>query len=89
VFLEIRAEVSLYPIESDDADEVINTAISCLDDEDIDVDYEVGEVSTQIKGEPDQVWAGIRQIFESAISQGGEVAMVVTVTNSSIEPEYD
>ncbi|WP_082725902.1 YkoF family thiamine/hydroxymethylpyrimidine-binding protein [Limnochorda pilosa] len=77
----ITAQVSLYPVESDDPDEVVNLSLQGLADH--GVHWQVGPVSTEIQGEPEQVWGAIRSLFDQALAQGaGEVSMVVTVTNA-------
>lgn len=76
----IRAQVSLYPTESVDADHVINQSIQCLDA--MYLEYHVGPVSTELVGYPEEVWRGLRRMFEEATTRGGEVSMVVTITNS-------
>lgn len=77
----ITAQVSLYPIESVDADYVINESIqSGL--EGADLEYEVGPVSTEVSGPPEEVWRALRRMFDEATIRSGEVAMSVTLTNA-------
>lgn len=76
----IRAQVALYPLESVDADHVINQSIESLNASGLE--FQVGPVSTELMGQPEQVWRGLRQLFDEATIRGGEVSMVVTVTNS-------
>lgn len=76
----IRAQVSLYPTESVDADHVVNQSIRTLDT--TNLEYHVGPVSTELVGHSEEVWRGLRQMFDEATTRGGEVSMVVTVTNS-------
>lgn len=78
--LMITAQVSLYPVESDDADGVITQSLQSL--EGAGVQWEVGPVSTEIHGTPDQVWQALRSLFDQALAQSGELAMVVTLTNA-------
>ncbi|HHT26723.1 MAG TPA: hypothetical protein GXZ82_05695 [Firmicutes bacterium] len=78
----ILAQVSLYPIEAADADAVINASIAELDGEDIQ--YSVGPVSTHIQGDPTEVFAALQTLFERATAAGGEVSMVVTITNAEV-----
>lgn len=78
--MNLRAEVSLYPTESVDADHVINQSVQQL--EGAAVDYNVGPVSTELVGRPEDVWAGLRRMYDEALIRGGEVSMVVTLTNS-------
>lgn len=79
--MHIKAEVSLYPTESVDADHVINQSIeSSLASGDLD--YEVGPVSTEIGGSSEEVWRALRSMFDEATLRGGEVSMSVTLTNA-------
>lgn len=75
----IAAEVSLYPIEAKDADTVINTCLAELTKSGLDCT--TNEVSTHVHGESEALWKGLQALFETATKQGGEVSMVVTVTN--------
>lgn len=77
----ILAQVSVYPIESRDADEVIKASVAQLGGE--AVDYSVGPISTELRGEPDQVFAALHRLFARACHDGGEVSMVATVTNAT------
>lgn len=78
--MHITAQVSLYPTESVDADHVINQAIeSSLAN--IDVDYVVGPVSTEVAGTPEDVWLALRNMYNEAVVRGGEVSMSITVSN--------
>jgi uncharacterized protein YqgV (UPF0045/DUF77 family) len=78
----ISVEVALYPQDSSDSDSVINSSLQALGDKGLR--YDVGPVSTFFAGSSDQVWEGLRTLFEAAESQGREVAMVATVTNSQV-----
>jgi uncharacterized protein YqgV (UPF0045/DUF77 family) len=78
----IYAQVSLYPIEATDADAVINASIAELAEGDLQ--YSVGPVSTQIQGEPAEVFAALQTLFDRATATGGEVSMVATITNSTV-----
>lgn len=78
----IRAQVSLYPIEAADADAVINQSVEALKEQ--QTLHQVGPVSTSLSGTPDEVWQGLRQMFERAMAQGGEVSLVATVTNAQV-----
>lgn len=79
--VNLRAEVSLYPTESVDADHVINQSIERL--RELPVEYEVGPVSTELRGRPEDVWASLRRMYEEASIRGGEVSMVITLTNAA------
>lgn len=78
----IHVQASLYPLESRDADAVINRSIQVLKDQ--GVRCHVGPVSTEFSGDPDLVWQSLRAAYEAALAEGGEVAMSVTITNSQV-----
>lgn len=73
------AEVSIYPQKTNNASQVITSAIQTLSQENIQ--YKVGSLSTHIDGNDEQVWNGIKKVFNEA-QNSGEVSMVVTISNS-------
>jgi uncharacterized protein YqgV (UPF0045/DUF77 family) len=76
----ICAEVSLYPLKTDQASNVISSSIDALGEQ--GVEYSVGSISTHLHGSEEQIWASLQQMFRNA--QGsGEVSMVVTITNAA------
>jgi uncharacterized protein YqgV (UPF0045/DUF77 family) len=76
----ICAEVSLYPLKTDQASSVISSSIDALSDRGIE--YSVGSISTHLQGSEEQVWSSLQEMFRNA--QGsGEVSMVVTITNAA------
>ncbi|BCV22213.1 YkoF family thiamine/hydroxymethylpyrimidine-binding protein [Moorella sp. Hama-1] len=76
----LSAEVSLYPQKTTRASEIINESLQSLAQQ--GVNYQVGPISTEIHGSEEQVWSGIRSLFNKA-SSAGEVNMVVTFSNSA------
>ena len=74
------AEVSIYPQKTNNASQIITSAIQTLSQE--KVEYKVGSLSTHIDGNDEQVWAGIKKAFDEA-QNAGEVSMVVTISNSA------
>lgn len=77
----IHAEVTLYPQKTTSSSQVINNSIDTLKGE--NVDYKTGSMSTHIHGTGDEVFRALKTVFSKAESQGVEVSMVVTVTNSA------
>lgn len=78
--MNITAQVALYPMESVDPDHVINKAIEhAVAGGELEV--EVGPVSTQISGAPEDVWRALRKLYEEACVRAGEVAMSVNLSN--------
>lgn len=77
----IHAEIALYPQKTTNASQVINTSIDSLKGE--NVDYKVGPINTHIHGTEDEVFKALRVLFDKAQSQGVEVSVVTTITNSA------
>jgi uncharacterized protein YqgV (UPF0045/DUF77 family) len=77
----IHAEVAIYPQKTTNASQVINNSIMSLKDQ--NVDYKVGSINTHFHGTDDEVFKALRAMFEKAQSQGVEVSMVTTITNSA------
>ncbi|NLM25239.1 MAG: hypothetical protein GX208_03855 [Firmicutes bacterium] len=76
----ISAEVSLYPVETLDSDQVIMDSLKSITE--YDLNYDIGSLSTHLRGDKEQVWSGIRAIHEKALATGHEVVMVVTISNA-------
>ena len=74
------AEISIYPKKTTNASQVITSSIEKLKAQNIS--YKVGSISTHVDGSEEQVWAGIRSVFDEA-KKAGEVDMVLTISNSS------
>lgn len=77
----IHAEVALYPQKTTNASEVINNSITALKNQ--NMDYKVGPINTHIHGTEDEIFKALKEMFDSAQSQGVEVSMVATITNSA------
>ncbi len=73
------AEVSLYPQKTNNASQVINSAIQSLTGQTLE--YKVGSLSTHIHGTDEQVWTGMKQLYEQA-KNSGEISMVITMSNA-------
>lgn len=76
----ITAEVSLYPLKTTNATQIINNSLESLKQQNLQP--EVGPISTRLQGTDEEVWIGLRTMFDRAKSQG-EVNMVVTVVNNA------
>ncbi|HHV99756.1 MAG TPA: hypothetical protein GXX36_09325 [Clostridiaceae bacterium] len=77
----ITAEVSIYPLKTNDSTDVINSSIGVLNNK--NVNYSVNSMSTILKGEKDEVFASLSNMFDEAQKKGGEISMVVTVSNAA------
>ncbi len=73
------AEVSIYPQKTNNASQIIDNAIGKLTQQNIEV--KVGSLSTHIDGNDNQVWTGIKALFDEA-QNSGEVSMVLTISNA-------
>lgn len=76
----MRVQASVFPIESQNPDDVIKGSIEALRRQGLEC--QVGPISTEITGDPEKIWQGLKDAFETAVSQSGEVSMTVTFTNS-------
>lgn len=77
----IHAELAVYPQKTTNASQVINASIGALRGG--NVDFKVGSMNTHVHGTEDEVFGALKSVFREAESQGVEVSMVVTVTNSA------
>lgn len=73
------AEVSIYPQKTTNASQIIDNALNKLSQQNLQ--YKVGSLSTHIDGNDEQVWAGLKTLFNEA-KNSGEVSMVLTISNS-------
>ncbi|ADL07019.1 YkoF family thiamine/hydroxymethylpyrimidine-binding protein [Thermosediminibacter oceani] len=76
----ISCEVSIYPMETQNSDQVINQALASIKDK--GVTCQVGTISTYISGPPEKVWECIRTLYDAASARSKELSMVVTISNS-------
>lgn len=77
----ITAEVAVYPLKTSDATNVINNSINTLQNS--DVGYTVDSMNTKITGTKEQIFDSLNKIFTEAENSGGEINMVVTLSNSA------
>lgn len=77
----ITAEVAVYPLKTSDATNVINNSINTLQNS--DVSYTVDSMNTKITGTKEQIFDSLNTIFTEAENNGGEINMVVTLSNSA------
>jgi uncharacterized protein YqgV (UPF0045/DUF77 family) len=82
VHIMLLAQVALYPIEAENADQVINASLGELNDNNA-VNFAVGPVNTEMQGEAEEIFSALQRLFERACRDGtGEVSMVATITNA-------
>lgn len=77
----ITAEVAVYPLKTSKASEVIRDSIKTLTNKNIE--YSVSPVNTEICGTEKEVFQCLEQMYNTAEKSGGEVNMVVTISNST------
>ncbi|TYQ14947.1 UNVERIFIED_CONTAM: hypothetical protein Cloal_1345 [Acetivibrio alkalicellulosi] len=77
----ISAEVAIYPLKTQNASGVINSSINML--KDTNVNYSVNSTNTKLTGSKEEVFQSLQSMFDEAESRGGEINMVVTLSNSN------
>ncbi len=77
----ITAEVSLYPVETTESDEVVMDSLKALEGQQLQ--YDIGSLSTHLRGETDEVWNALRSLHQRTQATDYEVVMVVTISNST------
>jgi uncharacterized protein YqgV (UPF0045/DUF77 family) len=77
----MNAEVAIYPLKTDHATSVIDNSINALRDS--NVNYHVNSMNTRLTGTKAEIFRSLESMFTEAENSGGEVSMVVTITNAS------
>lgn len=77
--MTISAQISVYPLRQAELSPAVEAVRRGLESEGIDA--EVGPMSTLAVGEVSRLFEALRKGFEGA-ARGGQVAMVVTVSNA-------
>ena len=78
----LTCEVSLMPLETANSDEIVNQAVAAL--KKTGVKHEVGNQSTYLYSEnPDDIWKGIKAIYQEAENGGTEFSMVINLSNNT------
>lgn len=77
----ITAEVAIYPMKTENASDVINSSINTLSRN--DVEYSVNSINTRLSGKKEEVFSSLKEMFTEAENTGGEVNMVVTISNAT------
>ena len=77
----IIAEVAVYPLKTSDATNVINASIHTLDN--TNVQYHVNSTNTRLSGSKSEIFQCLENMFSEAEKTGGEINMVVTVSNAT------
>lgn len=77
----LTAEVAIYPLKAKDASGVINHSIDTL--KGAGISYTVDPMKTHLSGSRQEVFRSLESMFDKAQGEGGEVSMVVTITNAA------
>ncbi|BAF60861.1 hypothetical protein PTH_2680 [Pelotomaculum thermopropionicum SI] len=76
----LTAEVSLYPQKTTNASRIISDSLESLNRYNLQTN--VGPISTMLQGTEEEVWAGLKALFDRA-REKSEVSMVVTISNAA------
>lgn len=79
----LKAEISLYPVSDGQANKLTGLSVQFLTEHGLDHDSQLENTSlnTTISGNPDEVWAALRHIFQTNKNSGQDVVMVTTLTS--------
>jgi uncharacterized protein YqgV (UPF0045/DUF77 family) len=77
----ITAEVAVYPLKTSNASDVINRSIDALQGN--KVQYSVNSMNTKLSGQKEEVFNSLKSMFAEAENSGGEINMVVTISNAA------
>lgn len=78
----LTCEVSLFPLETLESDEIVNQAIQALKESGIK--YETNNMSTYLYSDnPEQIWNGLKAIYQQAEQAGTEFSMVINLSNNT------
>jgi len=77
----ITAEVAVYPLKTTNATGVINKSIDTLKGKSIG--YSVNSMNTKLTGSKEDIFNSLKTMFSEAENSGGEINMVVTISNSA------
>lgn len=75
----LNAEIAIYPENTKKGDDIVNRSIQAINN--LGMNCNVNHMNTQISGDENQVWEGLRKMCQEASNQGGEFSMVITITN--------
>ena len=77
----ITAQVAVYPLKTNNASGIINNSINALKDK--NVNYNVNSMNTMLSGNKEEIFNSLSTMFSEAENIGGEINMVVTISNAS------
>jgi len=78
----LTCEVSLFPLETLNSDEIINQAVQAL--KETGIKHETGNISTYLYSDsPEEIWNGLKTIYREAEKAGAEFSMVINLSNNT------
>ena len=77
--MDVSAQISVYPLRRQHLTPAVDAVRLAL--ESGGLEPEVGPMSTVVSGDPDQIFAALREAFDRAAATG-PVAMVLTLSNA-------
>ncbi|MGI6776602.1 MAG: YkoF family thiamine/hydroxymethylpyrimidine-binding protein [Acetivibrionales bacterium] len=77
----ITAEVAVYPLKTNNASNVITNSINALHA--TNVNYNVNSMNTRITGTKEEIFKSLEKMFTEGENSGGEINMVVTISNAT------
>lgn len=85
----LKVQVSLYPVEESPVNSLQGLSNQFLVEHALDYDLHENNRSldTTISGNPDEVWAALRQLFQTNLQKGHDVVMISTMTHWHKAPE--
>jgi len=77
----VACQVSFFPLTAENYDEAVKSLLRDFDPGPLTM--RVGEMSTLLQGEPQDLWPRLRRLYELAEAQGGPFALDICVSNHS------
>ena len=77
--MKVVAEVSLYPLRTESLEEPIEAFCRALEARGLEL--APGAMSTRVRGEPGEVFDGLKDAFER-VAAGHQVAVTIKVSNA-------
>lgn len=74
----IKAEVSLYPIETEEVDGTVLESLQEIHGGSLQ--YDLGSLNTFFTGESQEVFQALKRLYEASQKPHNEVVMVVTIS---------
>ena len=76
---DAAAQISLYPLRRESIGPPIREAVGILRERDLDV--RLSEMNTFVRGEEEELFGALREVYRRA-SESGDFVLLVTLTNA-------